>query len=165
MSEPVAVTVRGGDCPCPGQPHTSETVYLEPHLTATMGVAAMATIRQSRAHRADMLGALSGVFLRTGIRRWTFTDAEGQPIPITPDAIEELLPWSHGGMELVTEADNLYSEDLFLPLAVTTRASSPPIATANSTPAIPPSGPEPPTSPSRSSRNGTAGKVSAAPGR
>lgn len=164
MSEPITVVVREGDCPCPGTPHEHEEVYLEPRLTTPIAVAALAAIRGAPT-KAAVLARLTETYLALGIRTWTFTDAEGRVVPVTDDSIEVCIPWSQGGGEVANKLDELFSGDLFRPLAVAQSKSSPPTSTEPSTSATSGSGSTHPKPPRRSSPNGSAGKVSVVPGR
>lgn len=145
MTEPVRISV--GACRCPGAPHAEDAVFLEPTLTNPMGAAAWSAIR-SAATASDAEGGVAGVYLRLGIRNWTFVDEAGNPEPITPDNIERLLPFAHGGSELVEQANKLYVDDLMAPLLrqrAKSATSSDAGPTASSTLPSPDSGDAPPT--------------------
>ena len=187
MSEPIAVSVREGACPCPGAPHTGEIVYLRPNVSVPLGTAATnvsqavmndyldkhpdtrarlldatdreAKIRElSKATLPDATAGLAEVYLEYGIVGWTFTDAQGKPRPITPETIAELLPWDEGGMEVGEAADTLYSDRIFAPLARRSAKSSPPGPTEPPTSPIPLSGHKRPKRSKRSSQIETAGR-------
>lgn len=157
MSEPVAVTVPRG------------TVYLAPRLTVPMGAAAMAVLNGIDPTIGAMQAALTAVYLSPapagGILSWTLVDELLQPIPLTSEAIEQLLPWTEGGAEVAEMADTLYAGDLFRPLAQRRQTSSPRGRTGDSTSVKPASGSKPPKPSKPSSQNGTAGLASAAPAR
>ena len=190
MSEPIAVPVREGACPCPGTPHTGEIVYLRPNVSVALGTAAtnvsqaavtgyLETHPDTRARLADATdreaklreltkgivpdasAGLAEVYLEYGIVSWTFTDAQGKPRQITPEAIAELLPWDEGGMEVGERADTLYSDRIFAPLARRSARSSPPGPTEPPTSPIPLSGHKRPKRSKRSSQIETAGRPSA----
>ena len=190
MSEPIAVSVREGACPCPGTPHTGETVYLRPDVSVPLGTAATnvsqavmndyldthpdlrarlvdpedraAKIRElSKATLPDATAGLAAVYLEYGIVGWTFVDAKGSPRPVTPETIAELLPWDEGGMEVGEAADTLYSDRVFAPLARRSAKSSPPGPTEPPTYPIPLSGHKRPKRSKRSSQTETAGRPSA----
>lgn len=161
MSEPVEVRVREGDCPCPGTPHTEEIVYLVPHITIPMGIAAYAAIRAGT-NSQDVQAALGAVWLRHGISAWTFTTEENRPLPITPENVEEVIPWQNGGFEVANAADDLYAGDLFRPLVKRPTASSSSTRTGSSTRPTTPSGRTPRKSSRRSLPNGQDGKPSVA---
>lgn len=61
--------------------------------------------------------ALTAVFIGLGIESWSFVDTAGLPVAINSDSIERLLPWTDGGWEISNKVFDLYSEDLFAPLA------------------------------------------------
>lgn len=125
------VEVPCGRCRCPGGVHASgDSVWLKPALDVPLAIAANAAIRsmdiggriQSGALAVAMADsevqyALTGVYLRHSIVRWTFVDDKGNPISISPDEVDRLLPWGSGGGEVAEKADELYSEALFAPLA------------------------------------------------
>jgi hypothetical protein len=192
MSEPIAVPVREGACPCPGTPHTGEIVYLRPNVSVALGAAATnvsqavvtgyleehpdmlarladATDREAKLRELtkgivpDSSAGLAEVYLKYGIVSWTFTDAQGKPRPITPETIAELLPWDEGGMEVAERADTLYSDRIFAPLARRSARSSPPGPTEPLTSPIQLSGHKRPKRSKRSSQIETAGRPSAVP--
>lgn len=170
MSEPVEIRVREGDCPCPGRPHAFEVIYVEPRLTNQIAAAALYAINEAPADEADVRGVLAKAYLHNAIRRWTFLRAvtdvrdvvvDSEPVPITPETIEECVPFWAGGMELINALDGLYSGDLLRPLARARSKLSPPTSTDDSTSATPESGSPTPRPSRRSSPNGRAGRVSA----
>ena len=192
MTEPIAVSVREGGCPCPGSPHTGETVYLRPDVSVALGTAATnvsqavingylashpatrerlfavedrdAKVQELiRATGPDATAGLAQVYLKYGIVDWTFTDAQGKPRPITPETIAELLPWDEGGMEVGEAADALYSDRVFAPLARRSAKSLPPGPTEPLTSPIPLSGHKRPKRSKRSSQIETAGRPFAVP--
>jgi hypothetical protein len=190
MSEPIAVPVREGACPCPGTPHTGEIVYLRQNVSVALGTAATNVsqavmneylelhpdtrarlmdaadqndkIRElAKATLPDATAGLAEVYLEYGIVGWTFTDAQGKPRQITPETIAELLPWDEGGMEVGERADTLYSDRIFAPLARRSARLSPPGPTEPPTSPIPLSGHKRPKRSKRSSQTETAGRPSA----
>ena len=190
MTEPIAVSVREGACPCPGTPHAGEIVYLRPNVSVALGTAATnvsqavmneyleqhpdtrarlmdaadrdAKIRElAKATLPDATAGLAEVDLQYGIVGWTFVDAQGKPRPVNPETIAELLPWDEGGMEVGERADTLYSDRIFAPLARRSARSSPPGPTAPPTSPIPLSGHKRPKRSKRSSQIETAGRPSA----
>lgn len=150
-------------------------VYLAPRLTNPMGAAAMAALNGIPSEVGPMQAALTQIYLSPapagGIVAWSFTEDsvndQGQtvsiPVPITPDNIERLIPWTNGGAEVCERADALYAEDLFRPLVERRQRSFPPSPTEPSTSPSPPSGSTRQRRSRRSSQNGTAGMVSVAP--
>ena len=186
--EPVKVLV--GVCRCPNSPHGEDAVYLRPNVSVPLGTAATnvsqavmndyldkhpdlrdrlagaddrdAKIRElAKATLPDATAGLAQVYLEYGIVAWTFVDAKGQPRPVTPETIAELLPWDEGGMEVGERADELYSDRVFAPLARRSARSSPPGPTAPPTSPIPLSGHRRPKHSKRSSQIDTAGRPSA----
>ena len=124
------VEVHVGACRCPGTPHALDTVWLKPELDVPLAIAANAAIDAPELARRFQAGelslaeansetqyALTGVYLRHSIQRWTFVDEKGDGILVTPANITRLLPWGNGGGEVAEMADSLYSGPLFAPLA------------------------------------------------
>lgn len=163
MSEPVAVDVGG--CRCPGTPHESDIVYLEPEITLPMGMAALIAMRMGEPTVPAMTAAITGAELPLGIRSWTFTDEAGEEEPRTRENLERLIPWDNGGMEVAERADALYGERLMAPLLKRLSASAPSGRTGGSTSPIRLSGHRPPKSSRPSSPGVSAMKQSAASGR
>ncbi len=165
-------TAPAGDVAVPASPApnivtlpSGETVVLHPKITMAIGAAATSIARstaqdairmaaQSGASSPNVLGAeiiggLAEIYLRFGIMAWSFTEkavVDGakvdQPVPITPENIERLLPYTDGGREVAEAADTLYSNDVFRPLAKQllglsqtgpTEGSTPPTQTSGST--------------------------------
>jgi hypothetical protein len=117
MSLPlVPVTV---ECSCPGTPHPEDTVLLAPVTDVRIGSAAAAglgILPSGPSQLSDIEGALSLAFLHFGPRDWTFTDAKGEPLPLTLDNIDERLSFAHGGLEVIEKANELYATDVLGPL-------------------------------------------------
>lgn len=109
------VRVREGDCPCPGRPHEVELVTLLPELTTALAFGAIAALNAADGLAAKM-AALAEAYLPGAITEWTFLDENRQPVPITRDNLELLVPWDKGGLDLGEAADALYSEKLMRPL-------------------------------------------------
>jgi hypothetical protein len=117
------VEVSCGPCRCPGAVHTLDTVWLKPELDVPLAIAANAAIRSIEVGElsvgeanSEVQYALTGVYLRHSIIRWSFVDEKSEAIPITNANITRLLPWGNGGGEVAEAADSLYSEALFAPL-------------------------------------------------
>ncbi len=133
-------------CSCPGKPHEQDSVGLLPQMDVRIGSAAMAAMRAAPSSIPDLEGALAGAFLHFGVREWSLVDAEGEPLPLTIENIDERLSWANGGMEVAEKANELYAGDLFAPFArrapkkVTKRKASRSGPTDNSTSATPESG-------------------------
>ncbi len=159
--QPVVVNV--GPCRCPGTPHTiGDTVTLRGEPTTPMGVAAWAVISVGGAVW-DLQARLADVWRHYGIADWSFTDEKGAAIPITPTAMDDLLPFGSGGREVQDRADELYSEAILRPLVERQSKSSLPTPTEPLTSASPPSGATPPTPFSPSPQTEPDGKPSEVP--
>ena len=167
MAEPVDLIVRRGDCPCPGAIHSEEHVYLEPELTLPMGMAGLASL-QGTVTPADVEAALAAAWFPLGIVSWSFvekvTDGKGtQPVPVTRESLARLVPFSHGGLELVQKGGELWMPEFEVPFDRERATQSPPGSTDNSTPPSPESGTPSPTPLRRSTRNASDGKPFEAP--
>lgn len=122
------ISVDVGECRCPGTPHASDEVLLAPKLTVPMGAAAMAALG-GQTTVAGNQAVLTEVWFSPpplgGIIAWSFVEKakgdDGEPttrtVPLTPDNIARLLPWSQGGYEIASKIDELYGPELFRPLA------------------------------------------------
>lgn len=145
--------VEVGECRCFGAPHPVDWVELHPEVTMAMGTAVMAAVRASGDNQAILEGMMSECYVAFGIRKWSFTDEDGNPIYITTarpgwmDLVNRLLPWNNGGSELVDAADGLYSEDILRPLRSLTSKLSPAGPMEGSTSATQLPSPPPPTLP------------------
>jgi hypothetical protein len=156
------------------------TVYLAPKLTVPMGAAAMAVINMAPAGIGPIQAAITGslfapapagsIVAWEGSRFEHKIDGIVQPEELTAEAIERLLPWIDGGSAIAEKIEELYSEDLFRPLAERRSKASPPGQTAvstsaeqSATPDSPSSGSRRPKSSKRSSPNGSAGMRSVVP--
>jgi hypothetical protein len=169
------VSVKVGECRCPGTPHTEDEVLLAPVLTVPMGAAAMAVLNDVETTIGAMQAALTQIYLSPapagGILAWSFVteviDDEGtpqaRPVPVTSQNIEEYIPWTKGGEAVARKADELYAGDLFRPLAERLSKSSEPPSTVESTSPRIATGSNTPKSSRSSSHNGTAGMRSVAP--
>lgn len=168
--EPVDMVVRAGDCPCPGSPHSEEHVYLEPELTLTMAAAGAMAIQTAGLDPIDQQAKLTDAYLPRAIRTWTFLELgpnqRVQPVEITREAMNRLLPWDKGGIELVEQCDSLYSEALVRPLVARLSKLSARTPTGSSTPRSRRTSSQPPKPSSPSSQNGSAvGKPFVVPAR
>lgn len=164
----MTVSVPVGACRCPGTPHEQDEVLLAPKLTIPMGTAAMAVINTTVGKIPNMQAAMTEIFFGPppagAIVGWSFVNEKLEPEEITSENIERLIPWTEGGAEVAREIDDLYSGDIFRPLAQRRSKASPRMSTAVSTSAERSETPEPssiqskPRKSSRSSSpNGTAG--------
>jgi hypothetical protein len=83
---------------------------------------------------ADILGALTEVYLLVGIESWTLTDEKGRAIEPTRPAIRQFMAdHTSEAMDIGEEADTLYSEAVVLPLVARAARSSQPSQTDDST--------------------------------
>ena len=112
-------------CPCPGAPHETDTVRLRPKLGLRAGVSLQGQIVAARNAReagievneTEVYAALTEGYLLHGVAEWTFTDAEGAPIPVTPDTIRSVLLDDFALASPVADrADALYAQAVILPL-------------------------------------------------
>jgi hypothetical protein len=169
VSEPVRLVVRAGDCPCPGAPHDSEWVDLMATPTLPLAGAIIVGIQSAPGDVASREAAFVEACLPRAILAWSFMERDdgGHVVPavIDNDNLERLLPWAHGGFELVNEIERLYASEVSLTLERMTSKLSAPSSTDGSTSPSLPSGTDTPTPSVPSSRNGGAGKRSAAPDR
>jgi hypothetical protein len=162
--EPIRMELEGYQCPCPGTPHSSEWVELEPSVTVPMGMAAMYQISRTEAEdEATNRGALAPILMRFGIRAWSFTDVHGASMPIHSGSIEALLPFADAGYEVADKCFALYLGDIIRPLLARRNRRSGPGPMVDTTSPIPESGQTPQTLPSRYSRKAKAGSMSEAP--
>jgi len=158
------VTVRRGDCPCPGRPHSEEQITLSPVLTLPIAAAALTAMQNSAGTVSSQQGAIVGAYLPAAITSWTFTDERRSPVEITQENLDRLVPWGSGGLELVEACDELYSDELMRPLLARIQRLLPPTQTDEPTSPNPDSGSAPLEPQQPSSPNGSAGKVFVAPG-
>lgn len=139
MSEPIPVDV--GACRCAGKPHDSDVVYLEPELTLPMASGAMYALNfETDGTTSALMRLLTEAYLPAGIRSWTFVDEKGEAVRIDREAMERLIPFDRGGMEVSEKADALYAERLMSPLLRRRLKSSPRGRTGKPTSPIPISG-------------------------
>lgn len=175
------VPAEGAAVPEPSAPNIIKlpqgTVTLFPEVTLSLGVAAL-TISQRTGRKAvansepftdiDMAiieGGLAEVYLRFGIKEWTFKE-NGLPVPVTPENIERLLPYNGGGREVAEVADALYSGEVFRPFREALEKFSQRTLTEPSTSASSRNGSKPPKRSGRSSpKSSAAGRRSAGRGR
>jgi hypothetical protein len=50
----------------------------------------------------DSTGALQDAIIARMIRRWSLTDADGQPLPVTPEAVQDLPTPTHRPLKRAT---------------------------------------------------------------
>lgn len=110
------VAVPIGVCPCPGAPHgDGDIVYLAPVLSMAGGMAARSAIIEGFTDEIAAQEAFAGIWLRHGVRDWTFLDEDGDRIPVSEQAALDLLPWAKGGRLVADKADELYATDALAP--------------------------------------------------
>lgn len=160
-----------GECRCPGAPHPNDWVELYPEPTIAMGSAVMAAIRASGDDNMVLQGNMAVSYVLFGIKAWSFIGEDGDPIAINPSheawpsVVNKLLPWAHGGKEVVDRADGLYSEAILRPLLSRTSTQSQGGQMDGLTSATPSTSPQPQKQSQPSSPAGMAGKRSVAQGR
>ena len=164
----VDVIVRQGDCPCPGHPHDAETVTLETSEdggpTLPLAIYAYKMLANAEGNWRAKEAALIAAYIPKGIGAWTFTDRNGDPVPITTENAERLIPWDRGGYAVMEKANELYSDRVlapFLPnrqpVPIPTPSSSQTGPKDESTSATPPPGSSLPARSRRSSRTSSDG--------
>lgn len=140
---PDTIPVRFRDCSCPGTPHDGDVAELRPYLDYPGGAEALAAIASLDGDMGRMAELLGPIFIRRGVVAWNLTDADGEPVPVTNDALDALR-WEDA-YELADRADDLYGAQVLAPLVKRQSASSKAGRTAGSTPRRTRSSPKPPT--------------------
>ncbi len=128
-------------CPCPGTPHPDgDTVTLRERLDFRGALAVRNNIGIARAEAgedldtADVLAVLSEGYLLHGITAWTLVGDDGKPVGVSRAAIRErILERTDLAYLLADAADDLYAEQVVLPLVARASMSSPPTPTGPST--------------------------------
>lgn len=116
------VPIAFGGCPCPGTPHADgDTIWLKAALDMDGGLAFASAFSSSGELPIDQ--ALGRSYLIAGIADWTFQDAKGAAIPVTPANVRRLR-WSPAVIDLAERAAQLYGKDVLLPLVARAQASS-----------------------------------------
>lgn len=150
-------------CICPDGRHgeKGDTVTFR----ETLGYVAVRAIRYTAAAAreadpdttvATLMAAINEAFILYGIESWTLRDAKRRPIPVDPTTIRRFILNNIAvALEVGDRADDLYQEQVFLPLAVLAARSSQPSPTTEST--SPPNGSS---STSRPSTNGASRSTS-----
>ena len=135
------VPVAVGACRCIGTPHPDgDFVYLRPKLRFVHTSAIkyeLVLARQAAGGNlsvSDTLAILSQGYVLHGVDSWNLTDAQGKPRPVTQAEVEEqILEDPDRSLMVAEEADNLYSEQVILPLVRLAGISSLPMPTSAST--------------------------------
>ena len=109
------VPVRFRDCTCPGTPHPDgDVAYLRPYLDYAGGAEALAAIRDVAGDTDKFDQVLGPIFIRRGVADWNLLDENGDPIPVTAEAVDALR-WEDA-YELADRADDLYGGQVLAPL-------------------------------------------------
>lgn len=149
MSEPVAVRVRG--CECPGTPHADgDFVYLAPKLSLVGGLAASADISTALGNGTMLAELWLVTFVKHGAIGWNLVDEDGDPVPFD---VQALLDDYDLALPVAEKADELYGDTVARPFLSRLRAISRRGQTERSTSPTPPSTTKPR---KRSSRATTA---------
>jgi hypothetical protein len=123
---PVPVPV--GDCRCPGAPHgDGDVVYLAANISTAGGMSARVAMAQVLNGELDSITfqeVIARIWLKHGIVDWTFVDDDGDPVPVSIEQAERLLPYGKGGMLVADKADDLYAADVTDPLAEAVRTAT-----------------------------------------
>lgn len=141
------------DCLCPPNARgetrhpDGDTVTLRERLDFRAALTArntMVLVKQEDpdASPADILAALTEVYLLIGITGWTLVDAKNRPVEVSRATIREhLLSNPDVAMVVGDAADEMYSAAVILPLMARANNSSPPTPIEGSTSATKPSTP------------------------
>lgn len=123
-----------------------DTINLRARLDFVQAIAIRNAIRLKSAGEAlrvaDVLAILTEGYIIHGIESWTLEDDDG-PIAVSREAIaERILTQFDVAAEIGDEADELYSEQVLLPLVARVSTSSRPTPMPDSTSAKTSSGPK-----------------------
>ena len=132
-------------CTCPpkanGEPrHDQDTITFRDRLDFRGGMVirkaiTMLKVEDPDSGAAEVLAAMSEHYMLEGISGWSLVDEKGKPVEADKSAIRAFIN-NHQDIvfdHLVDEADNLYSEQVLLPLVRRAQNSSPPSPTDDST--------------------------------
>ena len=132
-------------CPCPpkasGEPrHAEDSVVFRDRLDFRGGMVirkaiTMLKVDDPDSGAAEVLAAMSEHYMLEGITGWSLQDDKGKPVEASKPAIRQFM-FAHDDIVfdyLVDAADDLYAEQVLLPLVRKAQASSPPSPTAPST--------------------------------
>jgi hypothetical protein len=111
---PDTIPVRFRDCTCPGTPHDGDIAELRPYLDYPGGAEALAAIQSVGDDIARFAEVLGPVFIRRGVVAWNLVDEDGEPIPVTNEALDSLR-WEDA-YELADRADDIYGSQILAPL-------------------------------------------------
>ena len=137
---PDNIPVRFRDCACPGIPHPDgDIAELRPYLDYLGGAEALASVtvtddegNSSLADVGEWPVRIGPVFIRRGVVDWNLLDEDGDPVPVTREALEALR-WEDA-YELADKADDLYGPQVLAPLLKRMLTSSKGGRTNGSTP-------------------------------
>lgn len=112
---PIPIEVKLGACQCAGTPHSDgDFVMLAAKLPAEAGHAA--AVAYSTLDGLDLEVGIAQALMRHGaITDWNFTDAKGDPVPITPANVDRYLPWQEGGREVAVKLVQLITDGTYHP--------------------------------------------------
>lgn len=124
--------VRFRDCACPNAPHPKgDTVTFHEKLPFHANVAAVSAIFDGNGE--PNANKAWEVYLHEGVAAWNLVDAEGDPVPLTREALDGLDfadQW-----EIADKADDIYQGTVLAPLVRRMQQSSETGPTAESSPA------------------------------
>ena len=132
LAMPDTIPVRFRDCTCPGTPHPDgDIAELRPYLDYPGGAEALAAIQSVGDDTARFAEVLGPVFIRRGVVAWNLLDEDGEPVPVTREALDSLR-WEDA-YELADKADDIYGGQVLAPLVKRMATSSPTGRTNGST--------------------------------
>lgn len=109
------------DCSCPNTPHPKgDTVTFHEKLPFEANVAALSAIFSGEGE--SHINKAWKVYLHDGPAAWNLVDAEGDPIPLTREALDE-LPFEDQ-WEIADRADDIYQGTVLAPLVRKMKQSS-----------------------------------------
>jgi len=112
---PDLVPVRFRDCSCPGTPHPDgDVAELRPYLDYPGGAEALAAIQSVADDTSRFAEVLGPIFIRRGVVAWNLLDEDGEPVPVTREALDALR-WEDA-YELADKADDIYGGQVLAPL-------------------------------------------------
>jgi hypothetical protein len=147
---PDLIPVRFRDCSCPGTPHPDgDVAELRPYLDFAGGAEALAAVTvvdedgtTSHFRPVEEWAQYIGpVYIRRGVADWNVVDEDGDPVPVTREALEALR--YEEAYELANRADDLYGGQVLAPLVKRANALSKAGRTNGSTPRPRPSSRKP----------------------
>ncbi|MFN8520727.1 MAG: hypothetical protein U0667_15330 [Chloroflexota bacterium] len=162
--------VELGACRCPGAPHPSDWVDVDPVVSVHLGGAVLSVFGRAGSSETVAQALLTEAYLLYGIGAWSFVDEEGDAIPVRPsdgdwpEVVNRLLPFPDS-YRVADRASEVHpAMGMVRPLLRGSSTPSQDGPTAAPTSASPASGSTPRTPSGRSSRTPTGGSPSEAPG-